>query len=287
MGPEIVWTSVGKRADGLNAVVTDTTRYFSFDAPSDVTAIFKYAIDDGIFVLESGKKRSFAGEFSIGTHTFTVQAVDGVGNASPLLTYTFTVLAVDGSAPVLVPVMPTVDTAPPVTSVAPSSIPPRITNEKHLTIYGTVDDLNIKVDGTLYKLGVNGAEWPIMVPCTGCPDNTFAVILTDLQDGNYTLYLKSTDTEGNTEKWSEACSWVSSRIVLFDVAVRIPVRNLVRFKHFSHNINRQDVNLNQRSNLRVEHSLSPSFHVAACDSFGLRYVVCIAVRPTVRWGTNH
>lgn len=98
-----------------------------------------------------------------------------------------------------------VDYSAPVTTIGAQYLPTSPTSEHDFTMYGTVSDLNVKSDGTMYKLG--DVEWYAPVPCAGCPDNTFAITLTGLVDGDYNLQVKSTDALGNAEAWTTVATW--------------------------------------------------------------------------------
>uniref|UniRef100_A0A7S0N6M6 Uncharacterized protein n=1 Tax=Pyramimonas obovata TaxID=1411642 RepID=A0A7S0N6M6_9CHLO len=85
----------------------------------------------------------------------------------------------------------TLDNTAPVTTLA-CPVGPQPPNVR---VYGTVTDLLVDPMGTQYKLGDAGYSPPgnPIVPCLGCPDNTFLIQLNDLVEGQYTLTVRSTD----------------------------------------------------------------------------------------------
>lgn len=303
--PSTEFTSAGKTAAGVTSEVTDPIRYFAYSS-GDAAAVFKYSLDDGPWRVDTASDTlgsgTFTNTFTIDSceateHSFSVMAVDAVGNGCDAIKYTFTVEPIDtavtlsnaatgtalssgtgdfvfsatsgagvtqavkryeyslngaswknsdatltlndlpeGAHTLLVRAVsittsfgictdPTpasfsfsVDYSAPVTTIGAQYLPTSPTAENDFTMYGTVSDLNIKSDGTMYKLG--DVEWYTPVPCAGCPDDTFAITLTDLVDGDYSLQVKSTDALGNAEAWTTVATWtVDSGAMTLDTLV--------------------------------------------------------------------
>eukprot|EP00854_Cymbomonas_tetramitiformis_P020104 gene20104-24066_t len=176
------------------SVVASSTAVFTIsalvdnDAPS--TFSYEYKINDGAY-----KKGVHFPKFGVkgladGAYTITARAITAGGCTDPSpITVSFTV-----------------DTTAPTTTLQCPASP---SNSDSLTVYGSVADATMKSSGTQYKLGSAPYSTPgsPMVPCTGCPDDTFAIMLESLVEGSYTLYAKSTDTAGMTGA-EDSCSWV-------------------------------------------------------------------------------
>ena len=115
-----------------------------------------------------------------GDHTITARAknTDGCMDPTPV-TISFTI-----------------DTTAPVTTLNGPVSP---SNSKDVTVYGYVDDKSVSTDGTQYKLGADGiysTPGVPTVPCAGCPDNTFAVQLTDLVEVIFSPLLRLVPVTG-------------------------------------------------------------------------------------------
>lgn len=176
------------------SVVASSTPVFTISAivdnhsPSSFT--YEYKINDGSY-----KKGVHFPKFGVkgladGHHTITARAIAANGCADPTpITVSFTV-----------------DTTAPTTTL---DCPASPSNSDSITVYGMVADSSVKASGTQYKLGSAPYSTPgsPMVPCSGCPDDTFAIMLESLVEGSYTLYAKSTDMAGITGE-EAMCSWV-------------------------------------------------------------------------------
>jgi len=175
-------------------VVASSTAIFAISAVVDndspSTFSYEYKINDGSY-----KKGVHFPKFGVkslkdGAYTITARAITSNGCADPTpITLSFVV-----------------DTTAPTTTL---DCPMSPSNAGSMTVYGMVADSSVKSSGTQYKLGSAPYSTPgsPMVPCSGCPDDTFAILLEDLVEGTYTLAAKSTDMAGITGE-EALCSWV-------------------------------------------------------------------------------
>lgn len=150
---------------------------------------YEYSVDGGSYTRGKHFPKFGVSGLSEGTHTIMVRAISTTGCKDPTpATMTFSV-----------------DTTPPTTT---ATCPMGPSKESNVVIYGTVEDMNVIAAGTQYRLNDNPYS-PLgspMVPCAGCPANTFAVTLTGLADGTQTLYIKSVDAAGNPGS-EFSCTW--------------------------------------------------------------------------------
>jgi len=176
-------------------VVNGGTAVFSISAIVDQAApasfSYQYKVDGGAW--QTGKHFPKFGVKGLaeGDHTIKARAkgADGCYDPTP------------------VSVSFTIDTTPPETTL---NCPVSPSNARDITVYGYVDDKSVNEDGTQYKLGEGGvytSPGVPTVPCSGCPENTFAIQLENLVEGPYTLFAKSTDLAGQTGE-EASCTWV-------------------------------------------------------------------------------
>jgi len=180
--------SLSNAASGV--VVASSTVVFSISAVVDNSApssfAYEYKVDDGSW--QNGKHFPKFGVrgLSDGEHNIKARSITTGGCADPS-PYSLTFI---------------VDTTPPKTTMFCPNSP---SNAEDLMVYGMVEDNTVKSTGTQYKLGSASYSTPGN-PVVG-DDGTFAVSLENLEEGQYTLYTKSTDTAGLTGE-ETSCTWV-------------------------------------------------------------------------------
>jgi len=176
-------------------VVNHGTAIFQISALVDEIAptsySYEYKVDGGAYIKGKHFPRFGVRGLADGHHTITARAMTTGGCKDP--------------SPVTVAF--TVDTTKPTTTL---NCPVSPSNAMDLTVYGYVDDMSVSAAGTQFKLQANGIYsnpgMPV-VPCAGCKANTFAIQLSHLQEGSYTLFAKSTDLAGLTGE-ETSCTWV-------------------------------------------------------------------------------
>lgn len=171
------------------ALTNQSTAQFAFSARDQTPSEFQCQLDGGAWsACWSGITY---GELDEGAHTFHVLATDAAGNrqATPLI-FTWTI-----------------DTTPPITSIAAGPPSINLSTAAAFTLSSTKDAASIQcsLDGAQWRTCLTPQQCELLgSELTGCSGTTE---LSGLSEGTHTLRVRATDAAGNTDPNPASYTW--------------------------------------------------------------------------------